>query len=90
MNAMNAADKYNFAVVNVYDKSFKKVSGLPSGSEINSVTSTNYTKKDGIGYVGVTLKTGISYVYKIDATTASATQGLRVDGGTITAIAKLN
>lgn len=90
MNAMNAADKYNFAVVNVYDKSFKKVSGLPSGNEINSVTSTNYTKKDGIGYVGVTLKTGISYVYKIDATTASATQGLRVDGGTITAIAKLN
>jgi hypothetical protein len=90
MTSTNPADKYNFAVVNVYNKSFKKVTGLPKPGEINNVTSTNYTKRNGVGYVGFTLKEGTSYVYKIDAVTATATQGLRVDGGTITAIAKLN
>ncbi|MBE8719826.1 DUF4374 domain-containing protein [Sphingobacterium pedocola] len=77
-------------VVNVYNKEFRMVSGLPNKADINSVTTTNYSKLNGVGYVGFTLKEGTSYIYKIDAATASATQGLRVEGGTITAIAKLN
>lgn len=77
-------------VVNVYNKEFRMVSGLPNKADINSVTTTNYSKLNGVGYVGFTLKEGTSYIYKIDAATASGTQGLRVEGGTITAIAKLN
>jgi len=32
------------------------------------------------------MTSGATYVYKIDATTATATQGLKVEGGKITAI----
>ncbi|MHC8950144.1 DUF4374 domain-containing protein [Sphingobacterium hungaricum] len=81
---------FNFGVVNVYDKTFKKVTGLPNSSEINNVTATNYSSLNGSGHVGLTLKEGTSFVYKIDAATGVATQGLRVEGGTITAISKLN
>ena len=80
------------AAVNVVDKTFKTVTGLPNESEIKSFTQrNNYNKKDGkIGYIGVNLKSGKSYVYKIDATAATATRGLEVEGGTITAIEHLN
>lgn len=80
------------AAVNVVDKTFKTVTGLPNASEIKSFTQrNNYSKKDGkIGYIGVNLKSGKSYVYKIDATAATATAGLEVEGGSITAIEHLD
>ncbi|CAM3817585.1 DUF4374 domain-containing protein [Sphingobacterium prati] len=80
------------AAVNVVDKTFKTVTGLPNASEIKSFTQrNNYSKKDGkIGYIGVNLKSGKSYVYKIDATAATATTGLEVEGGSITAIEHLD
>lgn len=80
------------AAVNVVDKTFKIVTGLPNASEIKSFTQrNNYSKKDGkIGYIGVNLKSGKSYVYKIDATAATATTGLEVEGGSITAIEHLD
>ena len=79
-------------VINVVDKSFKPVTGMPDVDDINSLTNMgNYSAGDGrYGYVGVNLKSGVGYIYKIDANNASATQGLRVDGGTITAVHHLD
>ncbi|QJD95450.1 DUF4374 domain-containing protein [Mucilaginibacter robiniae] len=77
----------NVGIINVVDKTFKKVSGLPANTEINSLTTNNYTPKDGkIGYIGVNLKDGTGYIYKVDASTQTATRGLKVSGGTITAV----
>lgn len=79
-------------VINVVSKTYKKVTGLPSALEISSFTMrNNYSPKDGRnGYIGVNLTSGVGYVYKIDASTATATRGLKVEGGTITAIEHLN
>lgn len=80
----------SLAIVNVVDKSFKLVTGLPDVKDIKSITSNNYTPKDGrLAYFGVNLTSGLSYVYKIDASTAVATQGLKVEGGVIAAIQHL-
>lgn len=77
------------AIVNVADKTFKKVSGFPA-TDIKSLTTNNYTPKDGrTGYMGVAMIDGTSFVYKIDASTLTATKGLKVEGGTITAIQHL-
>ncbi|RCH53847.1 hypothetical protein DJ568_15005 [Mucilaginibacter hurinus] len=77
-------------IVNVVDKTYKAVTGFPAVGDIANITTNNYTPKDGkIGYLGVNLKNGNSYVYKIDASTASATRGLKVEGGVITAIQNL-
>lgn len=78
------------AIVNVVDKTVKLVNGMPANAEISSITTNNYTPKDGkTAYVGVNLLNASSYVYKIDAATATATQGLKVEGGVITAIQHL-
>ncbi|WP_345231855.1 DUF4374 domain-containing protein [Olivibacter ginsenosidimutans] len=79
-----------FAVVDVAEQSFKWVSGTPD--DITSVTSiNNYAPMDGItGYIGITTASEGSYVYVFDANLATAKKGLKVEGGTITAIHKLN
>ncbi|SMC85691.1 DUF4374 domain-containing protein [Pedobacter africanus] len=79
------------AIVNVVNSTVKLVSGLPAVSEISGITTNNYTPKDGrTAYVGVNLANSAgSYVYKIDAGTATATRGLKVEGGVITAIQHL-
>lgn len=79
-------------VINVLNKTYKKISGLPSSNEISSFTMrNNYSPKDGRnGYIGVNLTSGTGYIYKIDAITATASKGLKVEGGTITAIEHLN
>lgn len=79
-------------IINVVNKTYRRVSGLPSSIEISSFTMrNNYSSKDGrTGYIGVNMASGISYIYKIDASTATATKGLKVEGGTITAIEHLN
>lgn len=83
-------DGTKIGVVNVVDKTFKLVSGFPEVSEIKTVTVNNYTPKDGkTAYIGVNLKDGSSYVYKVDASSASASRGLKVEGGVITAIQHL-
>lgn len=79
------------AVVNVVDKTYELVTGLPSSSDIKTITANNYTPKDGrTGYVGVNLKDGTGYVYKIDVLSKTATQGLKIEGGTLTAIQRLD
>jgi len=95
MNSAADKDAYGagnrLAVVNVYNQTFKWVEGTPDPALVTDVTTTNYTPKDGkTGFVGITQADGSSYVYKIDAVTAKATRGLKVDGGVITAINALN
>ena len=78
-----------FGVADVYDKTFTWVTGAPSESEIVSVTINNYSAKNGLAYIGITTETG-SWVYEFNANTATAKQGLKVEGGVITAISKLD
>jgi len=78
-------------IVNVVDKTYETVSGIPAANEIVSLTTNNYTPNDGrTGYIGVNLKDGTSYVYRIDADTRTATRGLKIEGGTLTAIEHLD
>ena len=78
-----------FGVADVYNKTFTWVTGAPSESEIVSVTINNYSEKNGFAYIGITTETG-SWVYEFNANTATANQGLKVEGGVITAISKLD
>ena len=78
-----------FGVADVYNKTFTWVTGAPSESDIVSVTINNYSAKNGLAYIGITTETG-SWVYELNANTATAKQGLKVEGGVITAISKLD
>lgn len=78
-----------FGVADVYNKTFTWVTGAPSESEIVSVTINNYSAKNGLAYIGITTETG-SWVYEFNANTATAKEGLKVEGGVITAISKLD
>lgn len=80
-----------FAVIDVNTKSFTKVTGLPSTDNIVNVTArNNYVSEDGAtAYIGVNTSTG-NYIYNIDVATAVATQGLEIQGASVTAISKLN
>lgn len=63
---------------------------MPDPADITDITGTNsYVSADGSTIsVGVTTGTG-SAVYNIDVNNARATKGLQVEGGTITAIHKM-
>lgn len=81
------ADGKHVGIVNVTDKSFKTVNGMPEAAAIESVTYNNYTPKDGnTAYLGLNMADGTTWVYKIDAGTATASRGLQVEGGRLTAI----
>tara|TARA_R110002020_G_scaffold445961_1_gene657939 strand:+ start:5905 stop:7161 length:1257 start_codon:yes stop_codon:yes gene_type:complete len=88
ISAYGTGKKY--AIVDVYDETFTWVEGMPDTENIVSVTlRNNYVSEDGSTvYVGITTATS-SYVYNIDVASATATQGLEVQGGVITAISKL-
>ncbi|OIN60684.1 DUF4374 domain-containing protein [Arsenicibacter rosenii] len=98
VNAVAKAEKTSgfpagkrIGIVNVADKTYKAVTGLPDVTAIATLTTNNYTPKDGkTGYVGVNLSDGTSYIYKIDASSQTATRGLKVEGGTVTAVQHLN
>lgn len=80
-----------FAIANVYDSTFKWVTGTPDPADILSITeySGNYAPLDGnTGYVGIVViaADGASFaskVYKFDAATATAKPGLTVEGQNI-------
>ncbi|WP_256006059.1 DUF4374 domain-containing protein [Pedobacter deserti] len=83
-------DGKQLAIVNVADQTVKLVTGFPDPESVEFITTNNYTPKDGkYGYIGVNLNDGTTWIYKIDASTASATRGLKVEGGKITAIQHL-
>lgn len=73
--------KPKFAIVNVYDGSFKWVTGVPEASTIQycSEYSPNYSPLDGTGYMAVTYTEdgkATSSVFKFDGAAATATKGL--------------
>lgn len=75
------------AIVDVVNKTVTPVTGFPDAATITNVTSNNYSPKDGrYGYIGVNLVDGTTWVYKVDASANTATKGLKVEGGLITAI----
>lgn len=77
-----------YAIIDVYNKTFEWVTGMPDPATITNITSgyNNLVSQDGSTvHVGVTTETG-SFVYNIDISAAAATQGLAVEGGVITAI----
>lgn len=75
---------FKYAVVNVYDGSFKWVTGTPAPTSIGYSTGDYYySKLDGTGYIGIYStenSTQSSAIYKIDGETAVATKGLTTDG----------
>lgn len=74
------------AIVDVINQQFTWVSGLPSADQIVSLSTNNYSPADqAVVYLGITTQSE-SNVYRIDAETATATKGLQVEGGNITAI----
>lgn len=75
-----------FAVADVINKKFKWVSGIPDDIT-RTTTINNYSPRDGkTGYIGITTASEGSYVYIFDAEIGAAKRGLKVEGGTITAI----
>ncbi|WP_268225365.1 DUF4374 domain-containing protein [Sinomicrobium oceani] len=83
----------NFVIIDAYNKTTTSVTGLPTASQIQQLTGRNsYVSEDGsVVYVGITLEGSEgSFVYSIDVDAATASQGLEVEGGFITAISKLD
>lgn len=77
-----------YAIIDVYNKSVTWVTGIPEPSAITTFTTgyNNFVSEDGSTiYAGINTDTG-SNVYVIDVATATATKGLEVEGGQITAI----
>lgn len=76
------------AIADVYNQTFKWVTNVPE--TITSATSIyNIVSEDGKSAIlGINTPEG-NWVYSINGTTAVATRGMKVEGGTITAIAKL-
>ncbi|MFT4017937.1 MAG: DUF4374 domain-containing protein, partial [Agriterribacter sp.] len=91
--ALNPKDKKSqwqgadrFAIINLETQSFKWVTGIPDAASVADFSMTNYSPGNGIAYIGITTTDNKSVVYKIDAANATATPGLEVTGGIITAI----
>lgn len=82
------AGAVKLAVADVYNKTFKWVTGMPA-TLTNATTRYNITSEDGTsGILGVNTPDG-NWIYSINGTTAVATRGMKVEGGSITAIQKL-
>ncbi|WP_315817280.1 DUF4374 domain-containing protein [Paraflavitalea speifideaquila] len=80
-----------FAAVNVNTKTFNWITNTPDPATISSVTSNNFSPRDGkTAYIGITFTNGGSFVYKFDAVANTVSQGLKVEGGKITAISRLS
>ncbi len=79
-------DANKLAVINLENKSFKWVTGIPDATAIAGFSMTNYSPKNGIAYLGITTTDNKSAVYKVDAGAATATRGIEVTGGIITAV----
>lgn len=77
-----------FAIADVYDHTVTWVQGAPDPDVITNVTANNLVVADGIAFIGITTQDG-SFVYQFDVNTATATKGLQVEGGIITAISSL-
>ncbi|GGB96785.1 DUF4374 domain-containing protein [Dyadobacter sediminis] len=87
------ADQYGptrLAISDIYNQTFTWVTGTPESIASRSASYNNNTvSADGKTiFVGINTDAG-SWVYAIDIATATARQGLKVEGGAITAIVKV-
>lgn len=79
----------SFAIANVYDASYKVVTGSAIPASIYRTTeySFNYSPLDGkTGYIGINTLTDPGAIFKFDAETATAVPALKVDAGGFTSI----
>lgn len=85
-----ATGSKKLAIADVYNQTFTWVTGAPETIASSSASYNNNTvSEDGKSvYVGVNSDAG-SWVYTVDIATAVAKQGLKVEGGVITAIVKV-
>ncbi len=78
------------AIADVFNQTFTWVTGVP---EIVSVSApyNNNTGDAGksTGYIGINTAAG-NYIYKINTANGTATQGMKVEGGNITSIVKVD
>lgn len=80
-------DGKKLAILDVENRTVALVTGFPEADQIANVTVNNYSPKDGkTAYIGVNLLDGTTWVYQVNAATKTATKGLQVMGGKITAI----
>jgi hypothetical protein len=87
-NANALTGNRKLAIADVYNQTFTWVTGAPADI-LSSSTRYNLTSDDHkIAYLGINTANG-NWVYAIDTETAKATPGIKVEGGTITAISKL-
>jgi hypothetical protein len=80
------------AVLDLYNKTLEWVTGIPEAESILSLTNgmNTYVSEDKNNvFIGINTDSA-SHIYNIDVNSATATQGLKVEGGAITAINKLN
>jgi len=87
-------DQYSankLGIADLYNQTFTWVSGTPDAIGSSSASYNNNTvSEDGKSvYVGINTDAG-SWVYTVDIASATAKQGLKVEGGKITAIVKVN
>jgi len=89
-NANELSGNPKLAIADLYSKSFTWITGLPA--EINSISTpyNNNTVSDNKSklFVGINAPDG-SWIYTLDANSASATKGMEVQGGRITSIVKV-
>lgn len=91
---MGLSNPISFAIANVYDATFKWVTGVPTPTSIYRTTeySYNYSPLDGkTGYLGINVLDMETFslkgsVYKFDAETATATEALTLDKGGLTSV----
>ncbi|PWJ60486.1 uncharacterized protein DUF4374 [Dyadobacter jejuensis] len=85
----NAGNK-RLAIADLYNQTFTWVNGIPEVVSSSSASYNNNTISDDKKqvYVGINTEAG-SWVYTIDIESAVAQQGLKVEGGAITAIVKV-
>lgn len=77
------------AIVDLYNQTFTWVTGLPATISSTTTNRYNITNDDASAiYIGINSPDG-SWVYSINGSTAVATQGIKVEGGSITAVQKL-
>lgn len=78
------------AIADLYNKTFTWISGLPEVITTMSTPYNNNTVSENKGkiYVGINAPEG-SWIYVVDVNNASATKGMKVEGGKITSIVKV-
>lgn len=85
-----SSKEIKYASLNVYTQTYKWIEGLPAGlKDLGFDDKGSYSEMDGkTVYIAITTGEG-SFVYKIDADNATATRGVKVEGGNVTSITKL-